>query len=57
MGATFLDISKDFDKVWQEGLIFKLKNYGVDGNLSKLLVHYLTGRRQTFVLNDQTSPW
>ena len=57
MRATFLDVSKAFDKVWLEGLIFKLKNYGVDGNLSKLLVQYLTGRQQTFVLNDQTSPW
>ena len=44
--GTFLDISKDFDKVWHEGLIFKLKTYGVDGNLLKVLENYLTGRQQ-----------
>ena len=29
--ALFLDISKAFDKVWNDGLIFKLKTYGVSG--------------------------
>ena len=28
---TFLDISKVIDKVWHEGLIFKLKIYGLEG--------------------------
>ena len=28
-----LDISNAFDKLWHEGLVFKLKTYGVDGNL------------------------
>ena len=46
MIGTFLDISKAFDKVWHEGLIFKSKTYGVDGNLLKVLENYLTGRQQ-----------
>ena len=28
---TFFDISKAIDKVWHEGLIFKLKIYGLEG--------------------------
>ena len=51
MGGTFLDISKAFDEAWQEGLIFKLKTYGVECNLLKLLENYLTDRQQRVVLN------
>ena len=42
MKGTFLDISKALNKVWHEGLNFKLKAYGVDGNLLKLPETYLT---------------
>ena len=31
--GSFLDISKAFDKVRYEGLMFKLKTYGIDGDL------------------------
>jgi hypothetical protein len=30
--AIFLDVSKAFDKVWHEGLIFKLKQIGICDN-------------------------
>ena len=55
--AAFLDISKAFDKVWYEGLIFKLKSNGIDGVLLKLLENYLTGRKQRVVLNGIESKW
>ena len=35
--GIFLDISKAFDKVWYEGLTFKLETYEIDGKLLKLL--------------------
>ena len=53
--GTFFDISKAFDKVWHKGLIFKLKSYGVDGSLLKLMENYLTVRQQRVVLNGQIS--
>ena len=55
MRGTFLDISKTFNKVWHDGLIFKLKTYGVEGNLLKLLENYLTDRQQRVALNGRTS--
>ena len=42
--GVFLDISKAFDKVWHIGLLFKLKAYGVDGELLSLLENYLENR-------------
>ena len=55
--SIFLDISKAFDKVWFEGLIFKLKQNGINGNLLKLINNYLTNRKQRVVLNGITSEW
>ena len=38
--AVFLDISKAFDKVWHEGLIFKLKQNGVSGKFLSFFQSY-----------------
>ena len=57
MRANFLDISKAFDKVWHEGLIFKLEHIGISGNLLSLLKSFLNNRFQRVVLNGQCCNW
>ena len=55
--GIFLDISKAFDRVWHQGLLFKLKQNGISGDLFNLLVSFLENRKQRVVLNGQFSPW
>ena len=38
--SIFLDMSKAFDKVWYEGLLFKLRQNGIGGDLLALLTNY-----------------
>ena len=42
---VFLDISKVFDKVWQDGLIFKLQENEISGNLLKFKKNFLTSTK------------
>lgn len=53
--AVFLDISKAFDKVWHDGLIFKLKQNGICDNLLHLFQSYLYKRKQRVVINGSYS--
>ena len=53
--AIFLDISKAVDKVWHDGLIFKLRCNGISGSLLDVFQNYLSDRRQRVVLNGQES--
>ena len=55
--ANFSDLSKAFDKVWHEGLIFKIEHIGMSGNLLSLLKRFLNNRFQRVVLNGQCSNW
>ena len=55
--SVYLDMSKAFDKVWHQGLIFKLKQNGVSGQLLKLLSNYISNRLQRTVINGQNSEW
>ena len=55
--GVFLDISKAFDKVWHEGLIFKLKQNGISGDLLQILSDFLSNRKQRVVRNGQNSSW
>ena len=49
--GVFLNISKAFDKVWHEGVILKLKQNGISGNLLKIIEEFLSNRYQRVVLN------
>ena len=53
----FLDISKAFDKAWHEGIIHKLTRNGISGNLLSLLTDVLSKRKQSVILNGQSSSW
>ena len=55
--SVYLDISKAFDKVWHEGLLFKLKQNGIEGNLLVLLKNYLNNRKQRVVINGAELEW
>ena len=55
--TVFLDISKAFDNVWHEGLIFKVEQNGISGNLLKLFQNYLSNRKQRVVQNGSYSEY
>ena len=55
--ANFLDISKTFDKVWHEALLFKLERVEISGNLLSPLESFLNNKFQRVVPNDQCSNW
>ena len=42
--SIFLNILKAFDKVWHEGLLYKLKSFDISKELLNLIKHYLTDR-------------
>ena len=52
---VFCYISKAFDKVWHNRLLFKLQNYRVAGNVLSWIEHYLTYRNQKIVVEGFSS--
>ena len=52
--GIFLNISKVFDKVQHDGLIFKLRQ---NGDIINILRDFLHNRKQRVVLNGQHSSW
>ena len=55
--SVFLDMSKAFDKVWHDELIFKLKQNGVSVELFQILSDFSSSRKQKVVLNGQNLSW
>ena len=52
--AVFLHLSKAFDRVWHEGLLYKLECIGISGKLLSLLCNFLTNRQQR---DGKNSSW
>ena len=50
--GLYVDLQKAFDSVWIEGLIFKLREIGIQGKLLKILSWYLSHRQTTIQVNE-----
>ena len=57
MGAVFRDIIKALDRVWNRGLLYKIRRIGISGSLLSWFSNYLKGRRQRVVLPGVSSNW
>ena len=53
--ATFIDLTKAFDKVWKQGLLLKLLTAGVKGNMFKWIKSFLSHRTGRVKLNGTLS--
>ena len=54
---TSLDASAAFDRVWHDGLLYKLKCKGITGKLFDWIKPYLSDRFQRVVIKGQFSEW
>ena len=48
---------KGIHRVWHEGLLFKLKQNSISGNLLNVITDFLYQRKQRVALNGQHSSW
>ena len=52
-----MDISIAFDRVWYDGLLYKLKLLEICGRYYNLIQSFLDNRHQRVVLNGHSSKW
>ena len=50
-----LDISNAFDRVWHAGLLYKLKSYGISGQIFGLISSFLTKQWLPVILDEKSS--
>ena len=55
--GVLLIISKDFDRVWHDGLLYKPKLLEICGRYYNLIHSFLNNRHQSVFLNGQSSKW
>ena len=55
--GVFIDISKAFDKVWHRVLTYKLQQNGISRKLLKLIIDFLSKRKQRVVPNGKYYSW
>lgn len=53
---VLLDIEKAFDRVWQEGLLYKMNIAGYPDYMLQLISSYLTNRTMSVKINNSKSP-
>ena len=53
--AVALDISKAFDRVWQAGLLHKLKSYGISCQIFGIISSFLSNRWLRVFLDGKSS--
>ena len=53
--AVALDISKDFDRIWQARLLHKLKSYGISGQIFGLTSSFISNRWLQVFLDGKSS--
>ena len=57
-GATWVvasDVSKAFNRIWHAGRLYKLKSYGISGQIFELLSSFHSNRRLRVVLDGKFS--
>ena len=52
---VFCDASRAFDRVWHDGVLFKLQQCGITGKLNEWFKNYLQNRGQRVVINGEES--
>ena len=55
--GVFFYLSKAFDKVWHEGLIYKLRLNVICRNLLQFMISFLDSTKQRVFFNGQCSSW
>ncbi|KZR98518.1 putative Pol protein, partial [Daphnia magna] len=53
--AVYLDISKAYDSVWTQGLLYKMAELGITGHILTWTKNFLTGRTMSVRIGNQLS--